>query len=156
MPAGNITLADISSADWSLMLDSSAPVVFPGAGIGNVVQGVADVNQCIGIILATPQGSDPLRPTFACDLWRWMDVPVTVARPALVREIVEAIMKWEPRINLLSVTVDLVTAGQTSLPVPPNSNVDAQLLITIVWQLKIDIVGAGTQRLTLTVPRNLV
>jgi len=65
MPAGAITLADITSADWSLMLDSPGQ---PGAGIGNVVMGVDDVDQCIAIILTTPKGTDVLRPTFGTDL----------------------------------------------------------------------------------------
>jgi hypothetical protein len=58
------------------------------------------------------------------------------------------------------VVVDLVsTASQVSanpIPVAPNNNINAQLLITIVWQLKIDVNGVGNQRLTLTVPKNLV
>lgn len=139
-----ITLADITSADWELMLDSSSPTGAPGSGIGQVVQGIADVNQCIGIILSTPKGSDPFRPTFACDLWRLIDTPINVARPHLVREIVESITKWEPRVRVLSVVVNLVS-GQV-----------AQLTIMITWQLKIDIAGAGNQQLTITVPRNLV
>jgi phage baseplate assembly protein W len=148
--AGAVTLDDIQSADWSLMLDSSLNSFQPsaisgqpeaGSGIGNVVQGVDDVNQCIGIILGTPKGSDPLRPTFACDLWQWIDAPVNVARPYLVREIVEAITKWEPRVRVLSVVIGLVGLGQLS--------------IAITWQLKVDVSGAGSQKLVLTVPRNL-
>jgi phage baseplate assembly protein W len=148
--AGAVTLDDIQSADWSLMLDSSLnsfqPSAIsgppePGSGIGNVVQGVDDVNQCIGIILGTPKGSDPLRPTFACDLWQWIDAPVNVARPHLVREIVEAITKWEPRVRVLSVVIGLVGLSQLS--------------IAITWQLKVDVSGAGSQKLVLTVPRNL-
>jgi uncharacterized protein len=152
MSTGAITLDDITSADWSLMLDSSAALLGsspqivaaegePGAGIGNVVQGIADINQCIGIILATPKGSDPLRPTFACDLWQWIDAPITVARPHLVREIVQALTKWEPRIQVLSVVINLVGISQ--------------LTIAITWQLKVDIGGTGNQTLTLTVPTNL-
>src|SRR5262249_18948076 len=110
------------------------------AGIGNVVQGIADINQCIGIILATPPGSDPLRPDFACNLWQWIDAPITVARPHLVREIVQALTKWEARIRVLSVVINLVGISQ--------------LTIAITWQLKVDL-GAGNQTLTLTVPRNL-
>lgn len=144
MPAGGITLDDIQSADWSLELDTSSPSGASGSGMGSVVQGMADINQCIGIIVATPPGSDPLRPTFACDLWRWLDAPITVARPNLVREIVEAITKWEPRVRVLSVLINLV-AGTLS-----------NLSITIVWQLKVDVAGVGNQQLVLTVPRNLV
>jgi uncharacterized protein len=143
MPAGAITLADITSADWSLSLDSSTPTAASGSGIGNVVQGIADINQCIGIILSTPPGSDPLRPTFACDLWRLLDAPISFARPALVRDIVEAITRWEPRVRVLSVVVNLV------------SGTVSNLLITITWQLKVDTARVGNQRLTVTVPGNL-
>jgi phage baseplate assembly protein W len=141
MSAGAITLGDITSADWSLMLDANAPQPVAGAGIGNVAQGIADINQCIGIILSTPKGSDPLRPTFACDIWQLIDAPVDIVRPALVREIVEALTKWEPRIRVLSVVVNLIDI--------------AQLGIAITWQLKVDMAGAGNQQLTITVPRNL-
>lgn len=152
MPNGNITLADITSADWSLMLDSSSAIQTSGGGIGNVVQGVADINQCIGIILATPKGSDPLRPTFACDMWRWVDAPIQEARAHLVREIVESITIWEPRVRVLSVVVNLVAAD-------PSANVNAHLDVTIVWQLKVSVSGPGgpnaSQQLTVTVPMNL-
>jgi phage baseplate assembly protein W len=147
MSAGAIALDEIQSADWSLALDTSMggalQAVVSGAGLGNVVQGIADINQCIGIILSTPPGSDPLRPTFACDLWPLIDTPITVARPQLVREIVEGITKWEPRVRVLSVVVNLV-AGTLQ-----------NLLITIVWQLRIDVSGVGNQALTITVPRSL-
>ena len=114
MSAGAVTLNDIASADWSLELDANSPTGKSGSGIGSVVQGVADVNQCIGIILATPQGSDPLRPTFASNLWRWIDAPITVARPNLVREVVEAITKWEPRVRVLSVLIAPPTVAAPS------------------------------------------
>ena len=64
MPAGAITLSDIKSADWSLMLDSLG---LPGSGMGKVVKGVDDVDQCIAIILTTPKGTDVLRPTFGTE-----------------------------------------------------------------------------------------
>ena len=141
MPAGAVTLDDIQSADWSLMLDSSSTTQASGGGIGWVVKGVDDINQCIGIILTTPKGSDPLRPLFACDLWQSLDAPITVARPALVRDIVEALIRWEPRIRVLNATVDLVGLSQ--------------LVITMTWRLKVDVAGVGNQRVTVTIARNL-
>ena len=141
MPAGSITLDDIVSADWSLLLDANSITPVSGSGIGNIAQGIADINQCIGIIVSTPQGSDPLRPTFACDLWHLLDAPITIARPALVRDIVEAITRWEPRVRVLSVVVNLIAVSQ--------------LTITITWQLKVDVNGVGNQRVTITIPRNL-
>ena len=50
---GSATLADITSTDWSLMLDSTAAKLGLQSGLGNVVQGLADVDQCIAIILTT-------------------------------------------------------------------------------------------------------
>lgn len=147
----NTTLADITSADWSLMLDQNTPSRLPGSGIGNVVQGVADINQCIEIILSTPQGSDPLRPTFACDIWRWLDSPIQIARAHIVSEIVTAITKWEPRVRILSVIVNLVSPDSSG-------NANAHLNIAITWQLAVNVTVAGVsqsaQQLTITVPRN--
>jgi len=101
VPAGAITLDDITSADWSLRLDGTGQ---PGSGIGSVVQGLADVNQCVGIILTTPQGSDPLRPTFAADLWQFIDYPINSVLPAVVQEVTRALTIWEPRITIVSIT----------------------------------------------------
>jgi uncharacterized protein len=155
MPAGAITLADIQSADWSLMLDATAVQLGlsgPGSGIGNVVQGVADINQCIAIILSTPPGSDPLRPTFGCNLWRFIDYPVNAAIPHLVREITEALTIWEPRIKVLSVVVNLV-------PNDVSANVNAHLNVAITWQLNagsgISPAALQSQTLTLTLPGSL-
>jgi uncharacterized protein len=145
MSAGAITLADITSADWSLMLDSSSPTGLPGSGLGNVVQGIADINQCLTIILLTPLGSNPLRPTFGCDLLNWIDQPATTATPGLVAAIVLAITQWESRVQLLSV---VITPGAFL----------GQLIIAITWQVAVSAIaglGPGNQQLVLTVPQNL-
>jgi len=82
----------IASADWSLELDSTAGGA-QGAGFGQVVQGIADIQQCIQIILTTPPGSDPFRPDFACDLFRFLDRPLTRALPAIVGAAAAALAK---------------------------------------------------------------
>src|ERR1700741_1059822 len=105
---GSATLDDITSASWSLALDQSMPQAGYGAGVGNVVQGIAGINQSIGLSLTTPKASAPFRPTFATDIWQFIDMPVDLARPQLVREIVESLTRWEPRIKVLQVLVDLV------------------------------------------------
>ncbi len=134
MPDGAITLADIQSADWSLKLGS----------IGQVVQGVADVDQCIAIILTTPKGSDPLRPTFGADIWSFIDYPIDEALPAIVREITAAITAWEPRVQLLSVS---------ALPVLDSAaQPGAQLSITVTWQLKLAASTAAPSRTQVVLP----
>jgi phage baseplate assembly protein W len=135
MPAGAITLADITSADWSLELGT----------IGGVVQGIADVEQCLGIIVTTPRGSDPLRPTFGADIWRYIDFPIDVALPAIVRELTSAITTWEPRVNLISVTAQPVNDGSTQS--------GAHLDVTLTWQLALGGAPSPTQITTVTIPQ---
>jgi phage baseplate assembly protein W len=135
MPAGAIILADITSADWSLELGT----------IGSVVQGIADVEQCLGIIVTTPRGSDPLRPTFGADIWRYIDFPIDVALPAIVRELTSAITTWEPRVNLISVTAQPVNDGSTQS--------GAHLDVTLTWQLALGGAPSPTQITTVTIPR---
>src|SRR5579863_5641990 len=136
MSAGAITLADITSADWSMALDTAGS---PGSGIGNVVQGVADVNQCIQIILTTSKGSDPLRPTFGADVWRYIDAPINAAIPAIVREVTEAILRWEPRVTLVSINVTFVLGG--------DAQAGAHLNILVTWRLNLSVSGGRTSPL---------
>ena len=119
-------------------------------GIGNVVQGLNDVNQCIQIILTTPKGSDPLRPTFGADLWRYIDVPINRAIAAIVREVTEAITRWEPRVTVLSITATPVLELDTQA--------GAHLDISVTWQLRLTSLGpvalplAPAQTLVITIP----
>ncbi len=122
MPAGAMRLAEINSADWSLELDSTAGAG-PGSGLGNVVQGLDDVAQCVAIILTTPPGSDPLRPTFACDLWQFLDAPLSRVLPKIVAAVTSALQTWEPRIKVL---------GVTAAPVAANPG---QVEVSVTWQL---------------------
>ena len=133
MPAGAITLADITSADWSLQLGA----------IGGVVQGIADVEQCLGIIVTTPRGSDPLRPTFGADIWRYIDFPIDEALPAIVSELTSAITIWEPRVNLISVAAQPVNDGGTQS--------GAHLDVTLTWQLKLGVAQSPIQTTTVTI-----
>jgi uncharacterized protein len=134
MPANAITLADIRSADWSLALGA----------IGRVVQGIADVEQCLGIIVTTPRGSDPLRPTFGANIWRYIDFPINLALPAIVSELTSAITMWEPRAKLVSVTAQPVFDGGT----PSGAHLD----VTLNWQLNLGAAAAAVQTTTVTVP----
>jgi Bacteriophage baseplate protein W len=120
MSSDPVTLANIRSADWSLEVGT----------IGAVVQGIDDIDQCIGIILTTPRGSDPLRPTFGADLWQYIDHPITVAVPSIVREVSAAIAMWEPRVTLQSVSV---SPSDNSI-----SQSGAHLNVAVTWRLKLN------------------
>ena len=77
--------------------------------IGSVAEGVEDINQCIAIILTTPKGSVPHRPTFGSEIYKYVDYPVNKIVPNITREIIDAINLWETRVNIDSVTIEIET-----------------------------------------------
>jgi hypothetical protein len=114
-------ITDIIAQDWSPKLGA----------IGEVVLGLDDIGQCISIILNTPKGSDPHRPLFGSDLWRYIDYPVNEAIPHLVREAVDALTLWEPRIKLVSVT-PVIDGAHVTLQVEWKLNDNESIKITEV------------------------
>ena len=80
-------------------------------------------------------GSDPHRPTFGCDIWRHLDAPIDHARPRIVRDVIYAIDRWEPRVRAVKVSVE-----QTD---------SAQLAVTVQWRLEGEASG---QLFSTTVP----
>lgn len=133
MGIGTIALEDIHSADWSLKLDA----------IGEVVEGIDDVQQCLAIIVLTPQGTDPLRPTFGSNIWRYIDHPIDRALPAIVSELTAAIARWEPRVTLVSVTAQPINDG--------SGQAGAHLDVTLKWQLRLGNAPASLQSTTIAV-----
>ncbi len=70
----------------------------------SIVTGADDVKQCIGTILLTRKGEDPLRPHFGSRLFDWVDRPVNTAVPNMKKEMLEAIRLFEPRIKVKKIT----------------------------------------------------
>lgn len=64
------------------------------------VEGVEDMAQCVYTILTTVPGTDPLRPTFGCGLYKYIDRPMTEAQPMLIYEITTAVGRWETRLRV--------------------------------------------------------
>lgn len=92
-----MNVKDIKTKHWSLSASTQ----------GKVVQDLDDINQCITIILATVKGTDPLRPEFGCDILKWIDKPVNRAVPNIIKEAVDAIKLWEPRVVVKTATAKL-------------------------------------------------
>jgi len=90
---------------------------------GELVTGVNDIDQAVRIILATPPGSDAHRPQFGCRVRDYIDWPIERARPHIVREVVAALNRWEPRMRLERVQVE---AGSQQQP--------EHVMIRIVWR----------------------
>lgn len=90
-------LSSITSLHWQPALRAE----------GQVVEGVRDIDQAIRLILSTPRGSDPHRPLFGSNLHLYIDWPVNRVTPYLVRESVDAIRQWEPRVDVVQVRVQI-------------------------------------------------
>jgi hypothetical protein len=101
MESTPIRIHEITATDWQPKLGE----------LGGVVEGPADVDQCIRIILTTPKGSVPGRPEFGSDLWRYLGLPIDAARPQVVRETVDVVMRWEPRVEITRVVLGLSTGA---------------------------------------------
>lgn len=88
---------EIKSVDWQPKLNQ----------IGDIVEGIDDIDQCIKIILMTKKGSDPHRPEFGSDIWQYIDCPVNEAVPNIIRESIDAISIWESRVQINSITAEI-------------------------------------------------
>lgn len=84
-----------------------------------------DIRQAIHIILGTAQGERVMRPDFGADLQALVFEPVTTTTMALVRHRVEeALITWEPRIDVQQVRV------------APDGPVRNRLLIDIDYRVR--------------------
>jgi len=90
-------LNEITYIDWQCKLNT----------IGEVAEGIDDINQCIAIILTTKKGSVPHRPTFGSNIYKFIDYPVNEAAPNIIREATDAITIWETRISIKSIKVEI-------------------------------------------------
>ncbi|WP_333656288.1 GPW/gp25 family protein [Dissulfurispira sp.] len=77
--------------------------------IGLTVEGIEDINQEIGLIIATPLGSIPHMPEFGSRIPFYLDKPQNVALPLIIAEVYRAIKKNSTRFKPSS--VKLVSAS---------------------------------------------
>ncbi|MBD3316603.1 MAG: phage tail protein, partial [Chitinivibrionales bacterium] len=71
-------------------------------------EGPDNIRECIRIILSTEPGERLMLPTFGAGLKRFLFEPNTVSTHRLMQEcIVQALERWEPRIRVESVDVNV-------------------------------------------------
>lgn len=114
------TLQDIKYADWQPKLNK----------IGEISEGINDINQCISIILTAQKGSVPHRPEFGSEIYKYIDYPINEAVPNIIRESIDAVKRWETRIDIKNVTAEII---------------EQQINIQIEWQLKDSELTANTE-----------
>jgi phage baseplate assembly protein W len=95
---------DINTKDWSLSATQE----------GEVVVGYNDLKQCIFNILTTVKRSDPLRPDFGCDVFKYLDKPINRVVPLMNLAIKDAIELYEPRVTLTKIAATISNLSEVS------------------------------------------
>jgi uncharacterized protein len=86
--------------------------------------GEQDVQQSIWIILATSPGERVMRPDFGCGIHHLVfEVNNTATRSEAKKQVTDGLVRWEPRIDVLDVGVEVKDAGE-------------QLLITVSYLVR--------------------
>ena len=84
------------------------PARLDGAGEAGLEAGAEKVRQSILLILGTRRGERALRADFGAGLEDFLFEPLSTTTAALVRHRVEtALIRWEPRIDVVEVMVDV-------------------------------------------------
>jgi len=83
------------------------PIVAGGAGQLRYVEGDAAVKEAVEIVLGTSPGSRVMRPEFGCGIWELVMEANTAQLQGRVQvRVREALVRWEPRIDVLDVRVE--------------------------------------------------
>lgn len=81
-----------------------------------IVEGIDDIVQCVNVILITIPGSDPLRPSFGANVYKYLDKPLATVKAQIIYEATEAVNKWEKRIRVTGCNVKR-DAGKTAITI---------------------------------------
>ncbi len=110
-------------------------VVAPATVLGEIVNGLDDVEQSINTIVLTEKGSVPTAPEKCTRLAPYIDRRPDVAIPNITREIFDAIRAWEPRIVVEEVKVSTEDFDHWRFPV--------------FWRLRADVTREVRQTIVL-------
>lgn len=138
-----ILIPDIKTNNWQIST----------AGFGMIAEGLADIRQCLDILLRTSKGSDPLRPEFGSDIFQYTDKPINTAIPNVVRAIIEAVQVWEQRVTVKKINWEISSTSTAKFFVTYQL-VDEELIDMIVVNLnggyvQYDIINPNPATLTL-------
>lgn len=107
MPLVHSSIHDVGTgfAQVALSLSSDRADGLLNDRAARLVTDVDDIHQEVLLVLFTPLGADVHRPDFGSDWWHWIDSPINVARPHIVRAVVQAIERWVVRLTLVRVVL---------------------------------------------------
>lgn len=96
---------------WSFPVDASD-------GDVDLVEGETDIEQSIRVILSTAPGERVMRPNFGCGIHSYVFEAVDTTRLTLIEdEVRDALVEWEPRIEVLAVDAELADRSTGRLDV---------------------------------------
>lgn len=133
--AGNLaTLATIDNNTWGIST----------IGYGVIAEGVALIRQRISLVLRTSKRSDPLRPHFGSDVYKYIDAPLNIAIPNIKAEISSALSMWMPEIKVISISHTIESAANPSFEITYQV-VDSDLVdkLTVDLNNGVDIGGSN-------------
>ena len=81
-----------------------------------IVEGIDDILQCVQVILTTIPGSDPLRPSFGADVYKYLDKPLATVKAPIIYAATEAVNRWEKRIRVTDCNV-MRDASKTTITI---------------------------------------
>jgi phage baseplate assembly protein W len=85
----------------------SFPVLPTASGSIAFVSGADSIEQAIRIILETSPGERIMRPEFGCGIWELvMEANTAQLHGRLQVRVREALVRWEPRVDVLDVRID--------------------------------------------------
>lgn len=92
---------DFVGAGWAF------PVSVDATGGVALVSADREIQESLRLILGTAPGERPMRPEFGCRIHEHVFGPANSSTAGqAARDVREAIERWEPRVDLLDVTVD--------------------------------------------------
>lgn len=101
------------------------PTGVDGRGGIRLARGDRDVAEAIFLILATAPGERRMRPEFGCRIHDYVFAPIDPTTRGMIRfHVIEALGRWEPRIEV------------TDVQVRRDPDADATLLIEIAYKLR--------------------
>ena len=114
---------------------TSIDVGLLGTATTGTLSGFEEIEQRIRIIVSTPLGSVPLKADFGNDIFRYIDLPITLAQRLLIDGTLRALKRWETRVIFTEARVE-VDAPQSRLTFTvswklPNSDQSRQTAIVV-------------------------
>ena len=83
------------------------PIRINGRGGFSLSHQEQDVAEAIWIVLATARGERIMQPEFGCGIYDYVFAPNNAStRGAIAYQVQQALMRWEPRIDLMDVQVE--------------------------------------------------